>query len=374
VSARPVVVTSAPEFLRRHRHLFEALARHLRPLELQPAQPVGLLRRAVFKARKLASGRVPSPLLRTCDRLMVTHQLDARFFRRRSVVAQQQLQARTPPPRLIFHVFGLWASPFWERPTVPYVIMLDYTTALAMRNYPPWVTGLDERTTSTWLALEARAYAGAAHLFVFGPQTERSLVEHYAVDPQRVSIMRSSGHFDEPFAGARAFGTKRILFNGSEFHRKGGDRVLEAFRLLRSRMPEATLVVVGKALGLDGDGIENPGPITSPREMERRFLEADVVVAPARCDPYPGFLIEAMNYGVPCVTSAVDGMPDIVTHERSGLVLENCEPAELADALHSLLQAPERLRQMSAFARARVKQDLNWETIATRIAERIAQL
>jgi glycogen(starch) synthase len=373
MKARQVVVTGAPEYLARRRHLFEALARRFHSLELQPERPPSLVRRAIFKARELADGRVPSPLLRACDRWAITHLQDGRCFRRRSQMAERRLLARTPPPDLVIHFQGMF-SPFWGRVAIPYVMMLDYTMALVLQNYPPRAPFADERARQAWLTCEARAYAGASHLFACGPQTAASLVKDYGIEPQRVSVVGSSGHFAEPFDGTREFGTKRVLFNGSDFHLKGGDRMLAAFRLLRQRMPEARLVVVGKALGLAGDGVENPGYVTSPEEMRRWFLQADLVVAPARCDPYPRFLIEAMNYGVPCVTSAVDGMPDIVTHQRSGLVLEKCEPTELSEALASLLSSPDRLRQMSAFARARVKQDLNWETIATRVTGTLERL
>ena len=102
--------------------------------------------------------------------------------------------------------------------------------------------------------------------------------------------------------------------------------------------------------------------------MERLFLRADLVVAPARCDPYPGFLIEAQNYGVPCITSDVDGMPDIIEHGRSGLVLKDYSPKRLAEAIISLLRDEQALRAMSQWARVRVREHFRWDTIAATIA------
>jgi glycogen synthase len=54
--------------------------------------------------------------------------------------------------------------------------------------------------------------------------------------------------------------------------------------------------------------------------MRELFLSSDLVLAPSRCDPFPTFLIEAMNFGLPCVASDVDGLPEIVEHEVTGLV------------------------------------------------------
>jgi glycosyltransferase involved in cell wall biosynthesis len=298
---------------------------------------------------------------------LITSPWDERLFVQRSQSTEARITAFRQLADCVLHVFGMYA-PVWNRSDVPYTMVLDYTTHLARLRYPAWAPFSSRKAFEAWLACERRTYQKAVHLFPFGQQTKQSLVEHYGVDPHRVTVVGSSGQFRSPFQGEKSFGSQTILFNGSDFFRKGGDRVLSAFQLVREAIPTARLVVIGRTLRMVKVGVENLGYVRSPEEMERLFLRADIVVAPARCDPYPGFLIEAQNYGVPCITSDADGMPDIIAHGQSGLVLGNCSPKRLAEAIVGLLRDEQGLQAMSQRARERVRDHFCWDTIAATIA------
>jgi glycosyltransferase involved in cell wall biosynthesis len=60
---------------------------------------------------------------------------------------------------------------------------------------------------------------------------------------------------------------------------------------------------------------------------------------------------EAMAAGVPVVVSRVGGLPDQVTHRRTGLVVDPQDPEGLAAALVSLLLAPDEARQLGEAGR-----------------------
>ncbi len=129
--------------------------------------------------------------------------------------------------------------------------------------------------------------------------------------------------------------------------------MIEAFREVRRTWPAAKLVILGKGPYPSPAGVHSPGFISSREALERVFLDSDLVVAPGFCDPFPSFLIEAMNYGVPCVVSPCDGMPEIVDHDRTGLVLPKLDAPVLADEVIRLLGAPSRLQAMSDASRER---------------------
>ena len=103
--------------------------------------------------------------------------------------------------------------------------------------------------------------------------------------------------------------------------------------------------------------------------MHQLFLETDLVIAPASCDPFPTFLMEAMNYGVPCVVSNRDGMPEIVNHAVNGMVIDSLNAEHLAKTIVELLNAPQTLALMSKSARQKMKMELNWNAIAHQIAQ-----
>jgi len=159
------------------------------------------------------------------------------------------------------------------------------------------------------MAIEIRAYRRAVHVFTYSKLTRDSVIRDYGIEPGRVTAVGASADLLEPHEGARSFGSKRLLFNGTHFDRKGGDILVEAFRAVRRAIPQAELHIIGKAPHIREEGVVMRGFVSSRQELGELFLGSDLVVAPARCDPFPTFLIEAMAYGTPSLVSSADGMP-----------------------------------------------------------------
>ena len=295
-------------------------------------------------------------------------------YEKRSLDAERKILSLPKRPDLIFHLFGMYA-PFWRCDSIPYVLALDFTEALARREWAPWAPFLNEKAWEAWWECERCAYRGAAHLFPFGQRTRQSLVEDYGVAPEKITVVGSGGHFDEFYSGEHRFGSKRILFYGDRaaFGRKGGDLVMAAFQIVKQKIAEAKLAVVGGANVLHGPGVEEHGWV-SREKMRELFLSSDLVLAPSRCDPFPTFLIEAMNFGLLCVASDVDGMPEIIDHEVTGLVLSDCSGQRLGAEAVSLLSDPQRLAAMSRESQRRVREKLNWRKVGNAIADKIEAL
>jgi glycosyltransferase involved in cell wall biosynthesis len=75
-------------------------------------------------------------------------------------------------------------------------------------------------------------------------------------------------------------------------------------------------------------------------ELYRRaavFCLPCVVASTGDRDGLPTSVLEAMALGVPVVTTAVNGLGELVVHEQTGLVVPERDPLALADALRRLL-------------------------------------
>jgi len=245
---------------------------------------------------------------------------------------------------------------------------LDYTMALAQQNWYPWALNTKAELTD-WLNCEQRSYQNAQHIFTMGSGVKTSLIKDYGIDPNRVTVIGSAGQFLAPYSGEKHIGSQQILFNGSDFERKGGDLLVEAFRQVRHQLPDAKLVIIGTKLPITQSGIQTFEYISSRSKMEQLFLQSDLVVAPARCDPFQCFLVEAMNYGIPCIVSDQDGMPEIVDHGINGIVLPQPTPDWLATWMIDLLSNPTKLTTLSQNARDKVKHQLNWNSIAKSVSQ-----
>ncbi len=359
-----IVMTGDAGFIKRYRIFREALADRYASVTALPSgdtYSATLSGKAVKAVYKIARTVDPKKSLGLGD----MHKQKTAFLRK-SRQTEEKIRHLSPQPDLAFHLFGMYA-PFLHGSRIPFTMTLDYTMALAAEQWPPWAPFPNSAARDAWLTAEKDAYARAAHLFPWSEMVKRSLMQDYAVPAEKITVTGSSGQFRAPYDGPKSFGTRRIIFNGSEWERKGGDLLLTAFQQVRRSLPDAVLVVVGAPSAITQPGVLCPGYISSPAEMQTLFLDSDLLVAPARCEPYGGFLVEGMNYGVPCLVSNHGGMPEIVDHGVNGLVLEETTPDTLAEAIVSLLGDPARLERFSVSAREKVRTTLNWDRIADKI-------
>jgi glycosyltransferase involved in cell wall biosynthesis len=74
---------------------------------------------------------------------------------------------------------------------------------------------------------------------------------------------------------------------------------------------------------------------------------ADIVVHPSVFpDPLPNAIREAMILGKPVIGSRIGGIPEIILDGVTGCLVEPGDPAQLARALHQLLEDPGQRRQL----------------------------
>ena len=82
----------------------------------------------------------------------------------------------------------------------------------------------------------------------------------------------------------------------------------------------------------------------------------DFVVMPSReREGFPKAVIEGMAQGIPAVVSNVGGMPELVEHNRSGLVVEPQDPEALAHALITLADNPTLRAELGSRAQERIR-------------------
>lgn len=367
MAIKTVLVTGESLFLDRHQFLFKSLSHHVEQLHFSARQgewyEAQLPRAALKSLLTLRTGSL--------SKANAVFQKNKTAFVLKSRRAERNIQQLHQLPDLVFQIFGTY-SPMWNAGTVPYAMLLDYTTALAERNWSAWATFLSDRSRNAWFECERLAYSRAHQIFSMSQVVKISLIQDYGVPAHKITVVGSSGDFQEPYAGEKSLGSRQILFNGSDFERKGGDLVLSAFRMVKQVIPEAKLVIIGKKLPVEEAGIENPGHIASRSDLHHLFLQSDLVVAPAYCDPFPTFLMEAMNYGIPCIVSNRDGMPEIVDHNLDGIVMDQLTREQLAEQIIHLLTNLDRLATLSQAARLKVKTKLNWNHIAQTIAQTLS--
>ena len=169
-----------------------------------------------------------------------------------------------------------------------------------------------------------------------------------------------------------------VLFIGRDWTRKGGPRLIEAFRKVRARRPEARLQIVGTDEAPRGEpGVELLGTIDSRERLAELYARAAVFCLPSLYDPLGLSILEAMAYGLPCVVTDVGARREVVLDGETGAVVPPGDTEALADALIALLEDPEAAARFGAAGRERVERHLSWDAVGERMApglERAAAL
>ncbi len=333
------------------------------------AEPPSLAR-FLYLARGFAA-RPRRPVRAALGRILERYRKEPRTFDRVSALGAARIARATAEPTFALQLFSM-SSPVTGEPGRPYAHYLDMTMALVRREWPDWAPFASEASYRGWIEREGASYRGAARVFTFSEATRRSVIEDYGGDPARVVAVGAAGHYASAATDDREYGNHTVIFNGSNFERKGGDRVLAAFRLVRQSFPHAQLTIVAHDASAAEAGVVSAGKL-GRAELFARFDTTDVVLAPTRLDVLPGFVLEAMSRGVVPVLSDAVSMAEIVTDGCEGYIVSPPTAERLAERVIALFSDRSRLRACGAAARERVLREWNWDAVAERMVASLAE-
>ena len=173
-----------------------------------------------------------------------------------------------------------------------------------------------------------------------------------------------------------------ILFVGHLQERKGVDLLIEAFRDVLGTFPDAHLVIVGGPIeSVDHSYVAQIHRSIAEYEMDDAvhmvgaddevvpyMFAADIFCLTSHREGMPNVLLEAMACGVACIAPASAGGDELL-HGSIGVVPESNGPADIGEAIVSLLSDPGRRRALSEAALARVRAEYQPKLIASTYEE-----
>ncbi len=116
-----------------------------------------------------------------------------------------------------------------------------------------------------------------------------------------------------------------------------------------------------------GDCVTLEGRVSDARLTEL-YREADVFVLPSFAEGVPGVLMEAMITGLPCISTGVNGVPELITAGEEGLLVPPADVEGLARAMAALSDDAALRRRLGAAGRQKVLTQFNLETNVARLA------
>ena len=154
------------------------------------------------------------------------------------------------------------------------------------------------------------------------------------------------------------------------------ESALRAFKRVLDRIPAATLTIAGRGaeesrlrslaqeLGLT-EKVRFTGAIDR-EAMARLYRDADVSLNPSRADNMPNSLLESMASGVPVVSTNVGGVPFMVQHGVTALLVDAGDVPAMADAIVQLLEDPALWQRFSQAGLDQVRR-YTWPQVAPQL-------
>lgn len=168
-------------------------------------------------------------------------------------------------------------------------------------------------------------------------------------------------------------GTVKLLTVARLHKYKGLEYLIEAMSLLKNKMPEAILYILGNGKEeLNLKNLVNKLELSSmivfiqepvPNEkMPLLYNECDIYVQPSVIEPYGIAVLEAMSCGKAVIGTKVGGMLDTIKDYETGILVEPMSPTELARAI--IFLSDEKLRvKMGLRARDVTVDNFEWMKI-----------
>lgn len=293
-------------------------------------------------------------------------------FERRSRLARAAAARNRQRADVIFQHGALFSSEGGAS-GLPVVLYADFTYRLAQREDPWRTPQMPPAESERWNSLEQQVFLSAAYVLTRSEYTRRSMIADYGVDPERVAAVGGGINFDRLPEAAPLPDVPRILFIGMNFERKGGEQLVAAFARARERVPEAELWMVTGKEDVAGPGIRRIPPTSDREEIKRLYRSASVFAMPSRCETWGDVFLEAMAYGLPCVGTTNDAMPEIIQHGQTGYCAAPDDVAGLADHLERLLRDAALRRGMGQQGRERVLTTYTWDHVVGRMLPYLAR-
>ena len=283
----------------------------------------------------------------TIYRLPVTHRSRLRL-RRRLRSALQDIARDFRPDIIHAHGTGLYAAAAldgdWPNVITVHGVIRQEAALSGART-------LKERLVWQYDALfEDRVLRRARNCIAISPYVRRAFARYRQIRWQDIENPVNDDCFDvipQPQAG-RLLSVARII------PRKGIDVLITAFADIADAHSQAQLRLAGETTSMP-EYVAHCRALISDAKLEDRvhllgslqhvelleeFSHAQASVLAARQETAPVAVAESLAAGCPVVATRAGGVPDMVEHEKTGLLLPSDDPVALASALDQCLNDP----------------------------------
>jgi L-malate glycosyltransferase len=212
-------------------------------------------------------------------------------------------------------------------------------------------------------------------LLLSGVPAARISVIHSGIDPAAVTAgvtgvdPRRELRWDRPASLA--------LTVAALTDHKGLNYLVEAAAILAPRVPDLLFAVAGEgelagALQRQAEKLGVPDRIRFlgfRRDVPDLLATADMFILPSHLEGLCTSLLDAMAFGLPIVATTAGGIPEVITHEQTGLLVPPRDAQALSAAVLRLRQDPALAVRLGGSASARIQEKFHASATASQTIE-----
>ena len=229
--------------------------------------------------------------------------------------------------------------------------------------------------------------AAASAIITTSFWTRQRLIDIYRLPPDRIHVAEPGADATTLAAGT-ASGTELLCVAAVVPH-KGHDTLFASLAIIADLSWRCVCVgpldrdpgfVDRLRRRAETDGIADRiwfAGARSPREVDRAYAAADVVVHASNAETFGMVVIEALACGLPVIATAVGGVPEALGHtadgRRPGLLVPPRDPLALSVALSSWLKDGDVRQRLRQAAQERRTTLARWSATADRVARVLAR-
>jgi glycosyltransferase involved in cell wall biosynthesis len=218
---------------------------------------------------------------------------------------------------------------------------------------------------SNWVA--SCHHEAAEYLQNISEDPQKIHLIHHGIDFKRFPIKKVHKNDRD---GSSSDKQVRLITLGRLVPKKGFDTLLKALALLPSNLhwhmilagggeDKRKLKSLAQNLGMRSK-IDFAGPL-SAHEVKHLYEKGDVFILPAKVtesgdrDGIPNVLMEAMSQGVSVISTFVGGIPELITHEKNGMLVQPDDPQGLMLSIEHLILNPSLRFQLAQNAQEKLR-------------------
>lgn len=217
--------------------------------------------------------------------------------------------------------------------------------------------------------------------------SKKQLIQNYGLDGDKVRVIHNAIQPDFETDAARIQKFKQGLFNdprkfyvgyiGRLSKAKGVDVLLDSIPLVKAEYPNIEFRIFGngeelphlkrqcRANGLDPEVLF----CGSTSHVNELLALLDLCVIPSRSESFCLLALECMRAGKPVVASAVGGVPEVISADETGILIEPDNPKHLADEIGALYENRAWAKKLGAKGKERFQQQFSFASFYEQYVE-----